>query len=150
MKENLELVEPTPIKTFDITYNEEYTTPLVGKGITTGARLELVKSFVGATQYEASAWCKTVGLTCEFETTTDYQTAGLIVNQSAHQNELVKSLSKMTFYISDGKGTKPTTPSTNNNTPEDKENTNTENKDNKEDNKEEESSNTSTEDNQKK
>ena len=66
MKENLELVEPTPIKTFDITYNEEYTTPLVGKGITTGARLELVKSFVGATQYEASAWCKTVGLTCKF------------------------------------------------------------------------------------
>jgi LCP family protein required for cell wall assembly len=147
MKENLELVEPTPIKTFDITYNEEYTTPLVGKGITTGARLELVKSFVGATQYEASAWCKTVGLTCKFETTTDYQTAGLIVNQSAHQNELVKSLSKITFYISDGKGTKPTTPSTNNNTTTDKENTNTDNKDNKNEN--EESSNTNTQEDSK-
>lgn len=144
MKENLELVEPTPIKTFDITYNEEYTTPLVGKGITTGARLELVKSFVGATQYEASAWCKTVGLTCKFETTTDYQTAGLIVNQSAHQNELVKSLSKITFYISDGKGTKPTIPSTNTNTSEDNEKNDTEDKDNKEDNKNEDSSNTNT------
>jgi len=117
MKENLELVKPTPVKTFDITYNEEYTTPLVGKGITTGARLQLVKSFIGATEYEANAWCNSVGITCNFQTTSGHQTAGIIVNQSAHKNELVKSLSKITFYISDGKGKKPTTttPSVENN-----------------------------------
>lgn len=108
MKENLELTTPEPVKTFDISFNENYTTPLVGKGITTGERLALVKSFVGATEYEATSWCQTVGLTCTFETTTDYQLAGTIVNQSAHENELVKSISKITFYISDGLGTPPT------------------------------------------
>ena len=107
MKENLELTTPEPIKTFDISFNENYTTPLVGKGITTGERLALVKSFVGATEYEATSWCQIVGLTCTFETTTDYQLAGTIVNQSAHENELVKSISKITFYISDGLGTPP-------------------------------------------
>ena len=151
MKENLELVKPTPVKTFEVSYNEEYTTPLVGKGITTGERLQLVKSFVGSTEYEASAWCKSVGITCNFQTKTSYQTAGLIYDQSAHKNELVKSLSKITFYISDGKGSKPvvennTSNETNNNsntnssTNTDKENTSNESK---EENKKEE---TSTED----
>ena len=38
----------------NINYNEKYTTPLVGKGIATGTKLQLAKDFVGATEYEAS------------------------------------------------------------------------------------------------
>ena len=107
MKENLGLEEPTPIKTFNISYNEDYSTPLVGRGIATGEKLQLAKDFVGASQYEASTWCQSVGVTCNFETTTNYQTAGLIVEQSVHKGELLKTISSITFYISDGLGTPP-------------------------------------------
>ena len=107
MKENLGLEEPKPIKTFDISYNEEYTTPLVGRGIATGEKLQLAKNFVGFSQYEANTWCEQVGITCTFETTTNYQTPGLIVEQSVHKGELLKTISNITFYISDGLGTPP-------------------------------------------
>lgn len=108
MKVNLELETEQPVKTFSISYNEDYTTPLVGKGLTGGEKLERVKSFVGATETEALNWCQLNQLSCSFETTTDYQLAGLIINQSAHEGELVKSISKITFYISNGLGTPPT------------------------------------------
>lgn len=109
MKVNLELESETPTKTFSISYNEDYTTPLVGKGLTGGAKLETVKSFIGSNQYEANSWAQSVGLRAVFETITDSAPVGTIVNQSAHEKELVKSLSSITFYISDGQGTTPTT-----------------------------------------
>ena len=107
MKENLGLETPTPVKTFNISYNEKYATPIVGKGIATGDKLELAKDFVGASQYEASTWCTSVGVTCNFETTTNYQTPGLIVEQSVHKGELLQTISSITFYVSDGLGTPP-------------------------------------------
>lgn len=107
MKENLGLETPKPIKTFDISYNEDYTTPIVGRGIATGEKLQLAKDFVGASQYEATTWCQSVGMTCNFETTTNYQTPGLIVEQSVHKGELLKTISSITFYVSDGLGTPP-------------------------------------------
>lgn len=138
MKENLEIEKTTPIKTFNISYTEDYTTPLVGMNITSGERLQLVQSFVGATEYEATAWCKTVGITCNFETKTNYEKAGTIFEQSAHQNELVKSLSKITFYISDGKGEKPVTEETDDN----KENSNSSSNNSTSNDKKEESNKT--------
>ena len=145
MKVNLELETEKPIKTFNISYNEDYTTPLVGKGLTGGTKLERVKSFIGATETEALNWCQLNQLSCTFEVTTDYQTAGLIVTQSAHEGELVKSISKITFYISNGLGTPPTEetpneePNNNENTGDKpNEETNTENKNpEKEEDKEE-------------
>jgi hypothetical protein len=107
MKENLGIKTPKPIKTFNINYNEDYSTPLVGRGIATGEKLQLAKDFVGASQYEASAWCESVGMTCNFETATNYQTPGLIIEQSVHKGELLKTLKSITFYISDGLGTPP-------------------------------------------
>lgn len=107
MKENLGTTNPTPIKTFSISYDENYTTPIVGKGIASGERLQLVQDFVGATEYEATTWCNSVGVKCNFQITTNYQTAGLIVEQSAHKGELLKTISSITFYISDGLGTPP-------------------------------------------
>ena len=148
MKVNLELETEQPVKTFSISYNEDYTTPLVGKGLTGGEKLERVKSFVGATETEALNWCQLNQLSCSFETTTDYQLAGLIINQSAHEGELVKSISKITFYISNGLGTPPTdetegetnnneetetdTPSTDDSNESSDENTNSDNSNNNE------------------
>lgn len=105
MKVNLGQATEKPIKTFSIGYNENYTTPIVGKGLTGGGRLPQVENFYGKSELEASTWCLNVGLSCTFETATDAAPAGWIVNQSAHEDELVASLSKITFYISNGLGT---------------------------------------------
>lgn len=105
MKVNLELESEKPIKTFSISYNEDYTTPLVGQGLTGGTKLERVKSFIGSNQATANAWCQSNGINCVFETTTDISAAGTIVNQSAHEGELVKNLNSITFYVSNGLGT---------------------------------------------
>lgn len=107
MKVNLELKTETPVKTMSFSINEKYEIPIIGKGLTGGQKLERVKSFLGATEYEATTWCQMNQITCSFETITDYNIAGLIVNQSAHEGELLKSLSKITFYVSDGLGKPP-------------------------------------------
>lgn len=107
MKVNLELKTETPVKTMSFSINEKYEIPIIGKGLTGGQKLERVKSFFGATEYEATTWCQMNQITCSFETITDYNLAGLIVNQSAHEGELLKSLSKITFYVSDGLGKPP-------------------------------------------
>ncbi len=112
MRTNLELEEETPIKTFSISYNEEYTTPIVGKGIYGGGKLERVKSFIGSNQETASAWCSANGLSCNFNSITDASRSGTIVNQSAHEGELVKSLSSITFEVSDGLGVQEPVPPT--------------------------------------
>ena len=104
MKVNLGLEEEKPVKTFSISYNEDYSTPLVGKGITGGTKLERVESFIGKTRYEANTWCQLNSISCTFETTKNAAEYGTIVDQSVHQGELVKSIKKITFQVSDGLG----------------------------------------------
>lgn len=105
MKTNLGLEKETPIKTFSISYNEDYTTPIVGKGLTGGTKLELVKDFVGDNQYNANSWCLMNSLNCTFEAKTGVEEYGTIIEQSAHQGELVKAINDIIFYYSDGLGT---------------------------------------------
>lgn len=107
MKVNLGLEKSNekPIKTFSISYNEEYTTPVVGKGLTSGTTLQTVKTFIGDNQFNASAWCAEVGIKCSFERITDSAPEGIIVDQSEHHGVLIKNVNSMTFKISDGKGT---------------------------------------------
>lgn len=104
MKVNLELESEKPIKTFNISYNENYKTPLVGKGLTGGEKLEKVKGFIGNSQDEANTWCQQNGISCIFETRTDASEYGTILEQSAHEGILLKSINSITFYISDGTG----------------------------------------------
>ena len=133
MRTNLELESEEPIKTFSISYNEEFKVPVVGKGLTGGTKLELAKSFVGKSRSAAETWCANVGISCSFQTKTDYNPAGVIFDQSVHSGELLKSINSITFYVSDGLGTAPTenptedpnTDPENNETPEDPENPDT-------------------------
>lgn len=104
MKVNLELESEQPTKTFSFSYNEDYESKVVGKGLTGGSKLALVKSFIGDGQYNANVWCQNNSISCVFESTTDAAPAGTIINQSAHSGELVKSLNNITFYISNGRG----------------------------------------------
>ncbi len=107
MRVNLELETEEPIKTFSISYNEEYTTPIVGQGLTGGTKLELMKSFIGSSESSAYDWCSSLGLSCSFQTRTDYNPEGIIVDQSVHSGELLKGIGNITFYVSDGEGEPP-------------------------------------------
>ncbi len=106
MKVNLgiEKSNEKPIKTFSISYNEEYTTPVVGKGLTGGSTLKRVQSFIGETRLSANSWCSQVGIKCNFETVKNSASEGIIVDQSEHEGVLIKSISSITFKVSDGKG----------------------------------------------
>lgn len=102
MRVNLGLEKEKAIKTFSISYDEDYTTPIVGQGLTGGAKLERVKSFVNAERYEADAWCQLNDISCTYEEVESSLEYGTIVEQSAHEGELLKSISSITFYYSDG------------------------------------------------
>lgn len=145
MKVNLELKEAKQIKTFSISYNEEYTTPLVGKGLTGGETLQKVKSFIGYNENEAETWCQNNNINCIFETVTDANYNGMIINQSAHEGELLKSISKITFYVSNGLGYI----SNNNDSEEEKDEESNTNKNNKDEEKDETNSSSSTDDEKK-
>ena len=107
MRVNLELEQEEPIKTFSISYNEKYEIPVTGKNLTGGTKLGLAKSFIGSTQSNAESWCTANGISCSFQIKTDYNPEGLICDQSVHEGELLKGISSITFYISDGLGTPP-------------------------------------------
>ena len=106
MRVNLGLESEKPIKTFKISYNEDYTTPLVGMGLNGGEKLETLPNFFGYDKDYVSDWCSTRNLTCNFEEVKSTEEEGFIITQSAYANELLKSLSSVTFTYSDGSGYK--------------------------------------------
>ncbi len=138
MEVNLERKTEKAIKTFSISYNEDYKTPLVGKGLTGGEKLVRVAAFEGKTDYEANVWCQTNQVTCMFEKVDSDQESGIIVSQSAHEGELVKSIKSITFSVSNGNGfvkdpiEEPVTPedNENNNQSDSENNNNSENNEN--------------------
>ncbi len=104
MRVNLGLEKEEVVKTFDISYNENYETPITGYGLTGGAKLERVKGFLGNNISEAIAWAQMNGLNYHSEIITDAAAYGTVVNQSRHEGELLKSISDITFYYSNGTG----------------------------------------------
>lgn len=120
MKENLGLSKPKPITTFNISYNEDYTTPLVGYGITTGGKLERMPYLIGQTKTQVETWCTEKGITCTFNQVTNTAPATQIVSQSQHEGVLLKPIKSITFEYSDGLGviTPPPTEETPGETPE--------------------------------
>ena len=104
MRVNLGLETEKPIKTFKISYNEDYTTPLVGMGLAGGEKLETLPNFFGYDKDYVDEWCTTKGLKCTFEKVASIEEEGFVLTQSAYENELLKSLSSVTFTYSDGSG----------------------------------------------
>jgi LCP family protein required for cell wall assembly len=104
MKENLGLSKPKPITTFNISYNEDYTTPLVGYGITTGGKLERMPYLIGQSKTQVETWCTEKGITCTFNQVTNTAPATQIVSQSQHEGVLLKPIKTITFEYSDGLG----------------------------------------------
>ena len=140
MKENLGLKEKTPIKTFEFSINDDYSTPMVGQYEYGGEILRTMPNYRGYGFAEAQSWCNANGFTCTAEYVDDTNPYGIIVDQSLHANTLLKEVwnKNVTFYLSNGKGGS-TTPSTETDDDDDnKENNdnngNNENNDNNENN----------------
>jgi hypothetical protein len=109
MKVNLELEEEEEITTFEISYSEDYTTPLIGYGIS-GKREETVPSFIGYDSYYVDNWCRNNSVSCYFERVDSDKENGQILTQSV-SGELISSTSSISFSVSNGslKKTQPET-----------------------------------------
>ena len=130
---NLEKKENKPIKTFKISANEEYETPLVGYGLTGGTRLQTMPNFIGYDKNYVNEWCNNNGISCSFLSETSGIETNQIIYQSLHDAELLVEINRIEFHFSDGNG--QTIP--NNNNQEQNEN----NEENEEENEEEEKKN---------
>lgn len=106
MKQNLGLEKPKAIKTFDISYNEEYTTPLTGYGVATGEKLERMPNLIGQEKYYVENWCSQRGINCTFKEVENTAAKDEIINQSEYEGVLLKPIKNIEFEISDGKGKK--------------------------------------------
>lgn len=126
---NLELKEEEMIKTFSYDYNEEYTSPIIGKGVSGGTKLATIPNFIGSTVSYAESWAASNGITLGKEFSCSTNTPGLIGGQSVSAGTLAKNISYLTIYINQVCTNDNNTPSTN---PDDK---NTNNSNNSNENK---------------
>ena len=100
MKVNLELEDEEEITTFEISYSEEYTTPLIGYGLS-GKREQTVPSFIGYDSYYVDNWCRNNSISCYFERVDSDKENGQILTQSV-SGELISSTSSINFSVSNG------------------------------------------------
>lgn len=102
MKENLEIEKIATVKTFSYDLNEdkEYTSDIIGKGIRTGGRLELMPDLSGQSVSYAEQWASSHGITLNKEFVESESIPGIIVNQSVHPDTFLKTVSNVTIYIS--------------------------------------------------
>ncbi len=97
---NLGLKEEEMIKTFSYDYNEEYTSNIIGKGISGGAKLATLPNFIGSTVSYAEQWAQAQGIQIGKEfMACGTGTPGLIGGQSISAGTLVKNISYFTIYI---------------------------------------------------
>lgn len=111
MKENLNIIKPETIKTFNYDYNTdyEYTSDVIGKGIRSGATISLMPNLSGQSVSYAENWAAKNSITLNKEFVESDSIPGIIVNQSVHAGTLLKNISNVTIYISKTK-TQTTTP----------------------------------------
>jgi len=102
MKENLNIIKPETIKTFNYDYNTdyEYTSDVVGKGIRSGATISLMPNLSGQSVSYAENWAAKNSITLNKEFVESDSIPGIIVNQSVHAGTLLKNISNVTIYIS--------------------------------------------------
>lgn len=97
MKENLELVQAKEIKSFKYNANEDYEAKVFGKGIRTGAILQLMPNLIGSTVADAQAWGSKNNITVDF--TYDDQNSTIISNQNVPIGTLLMNVRAVTFTV---------------------------------------------------
>ncbi len=109
MRINLELEEAEMAKTFSFSFNENYESTIIGKGLTDNSKVETLPSFVNKSVNEAKSWAESHNITYSFEY-VDYTSElynpdalpGMIGNQSVHRGTFLSDISSIIFYINSG------------------------------------------------
>lgn len=92
MKINLELEKPEIIKTFNYSFNEDYTAKIIGQGITTGEKLIIVPNFIGQTASYVKNWGSENGI----KIVVDGDENGIVNSQNVHDGVLAKTIKSIT------------------------------------------------------
>lgn len=111
MKENLNIIKPETIKTFQYNYNEdkEYTTDIAGKGIRTGTTLKTMPKLIGNSVSYAENWAVSNGITLTKEFVESDEIPGIIIDQSVHVDTFLQNVKNVTISISKAKTPTPST-----------------------------------------
>lgn len=114
MKENLEIIEPELIKTFNYSINEEYESKIYGKGLKTGSKLELMPNLIGKNVTEAQSWANKNSISIDFNYLDNTSTT--ITKQSVATGTLLKNIKSVTFTVGHEQIKHPDTTPTDNST----------------------------------
>ena len=87
------------IKTFSYDYNEEYTSPIIGKGLTGSKSESTVPNLIGSTIKYAEDWANNNHITLIKEFRCSDGVPGLIGDQSVMIGTSLRSVSTITIYI---------------------------------------------------
>ncbi len=98
---NLGLQKEEMIKTFSYDYNEEYTSPIIGKGITGGIKEETIPNFVGSTVKYAEEWTSSHNIALTKEYRCSDKIPGIIGGQNVSAGTFASSVSSITVYINE-------------------------------------------------
>ncbi len=96
---NLGLKEEEMIKTFSYDYNEEYESPVIGKGIRSGTKEATVPNLIGSTVTYAENWASNNQITLNKSFSCSNGIPGLIGDQSVRIGTSLRGLSSITIYI---------------------------------------------------
>lgn len=115
MNVNLGLKEEEMVKTFSYDYNEEYSSPIIGKGTRTGTKEATVPNLIGSTVRYAEDWARNNNITLHTAFRCSDGVPGIIGDQSVRIGTLVRSINSITIYINQVcDGNTSQTPDTNN------------------------------------
>lgn len=100
MKENLGLIKPTPIKTFNFSVNDEYKVPTIGKTYSAIKRNESLPNFVGENINYVEDWLeqRNISLTKTYTDSSECQNDE-VLSQNVHAKTLVSGISSLTVEI---------------------------------------------------
>lgn len=135
LKVTLEIKQPTEVKTFNFSVNDEYKIPVIGKKYYTVQRNETIPDFTNKDINYVKSWCEsrniTVNTTSIGPGSPDYSQTlleGTVISQNVRRGMLVKDVNSITVSIikhpatvtpptPNGGGTSTTSSSTSNTTP---------------------------------
>ena len=100
MRVNLELEKDTPNKTYEIDYNENYTSKFYGEKLRSNPIEKTMANLIGMNVNEAQNWCNNNGLHANIEyVNTNEVGQNIVANQSIHVDTLINNLSSITLYV---------------------------------------------------
>lgn len=124
LKINLEKIQPTPVKTFNFSVNEEYKIPVIGKKYYTVQRNETIPDFTDKSLSYVKNWCESRNIsvipnyvyqgTAGYDQTKPDET---VIKQNVKRGMLVKDVTSITVNVIKHPGAPTTTTTTRPQTP---------------------------------